>query len=244
MAAEQAVIRVVREALEGVLSPDLATAVLFEALGGKLEVPASVADFLAVVRGPLHLILVKRLGQASARSVIERIEEVLHVDAPTGQHTKVPESERATLAPSMPSMGFDDPSTAKMPRLNEGIAVVILASGRRLANVLIGSFGSTNVRVVSVDTGDRLVAALQNHQPALVVIDAIDTTSVDTNALVDAIGLLPRGTMRALWGADAAQAPRLLDAIEAMGPCVSLVTDGGFEPLFDLVRSRINSRTV
>lgn len=76
--AERPEIRLIREALEGVLARDATHRVLFDALSRfGSHVPRTPDEMMLLVRGPLHEVLAKRIGAEQARPLVEKMAVAL-----------------------------------------------------------------------------------------------------------------------------------------------------------------------
>ena len=232
---EPPIVRLFRDALESVVAPAVASEALFEALdaiGG--ELPHDERDLLAVARGPLHDALARHLGDGKAQAVVTRITEViLTAEAPTGHPTR-PQPEIAA-----PTLAFDEETTARLSTPGIGDAVMVIASGQRLATQLRTAHGPRAIAVEAVSSATRIASVLAQLPPAIVVVDATDYPSIDPEVLAGALAKPPPAVVRVIWGSDLDYGQRTAAALERSHvPFSPVDRHAGLEPLADLVRSR------
>lgn len=230
--------RVLRRTLEEALDTRMASSLLFEALSASgNRVPQARDEVLAVVHGPLRDALARRVGDADALEIVERITAALAdaYDAVVTQETPLDDLAAATSR---------DESTATFPTADRAVPVVVIASGTGFAHRLGVALGDKRVAAVTVQSHEGLQRALDQSAPAIFVVDASDFPAIDKNRVLAAAEALPPTTTCVLWGADLPYGKNLLRAIEAQARSWStLELRMGIDPLLDLVRSRRRSRS-
>lgn len=209
-----------REELLGVASEEVVASLVFGAmeLARLDDLPADVEGFVALVEGPLHDVVVRRLGLERARVVTARIVERLTQDEP----------------------GFREATTRRTAKLDvgDGPLAVLVISTRPLASWLRAALAADFVDVRSlaaVSGADALVARLR---PALIIVDASEEGLKDPPLAV-ARWLAAQKAARLVWAGEGAWARELATALGRLGvEHVPVDPDEGISPLLDLVRSR------
>ncbi|MFW5875901.1 MAG: hypothetical protein ACOCXM_04135 [Myxococcota bacterium] len=222
MVTEPAQVRIMREALEGVLSPKLAQAVLFEALGDSGTLPSTSEDLLQLVRGPVQEAVRKRSGGSEAGAVVERIEDLL--GRRTSRPPPNPEHAEATVA---------------VPTQSRAVPVLVISSGPWFGGRLSAALGPDRVAPVYASDAEGVRAALTDHGATIVVVDATDFPPLEPQVLASVLHQLPTTTTAAIWGADLPYGRRTAFALEEAGvEATSFPRHAGIDPLLDLVRAR------
>lgn len=235
--AELTPTRIVRRTLEDVLETRVASAVLFEALSasGK-QVPQTLAEVLAVVRGPLRHALEKRLDASDADQIVARI---------VGELVPVYEEPRTVEQPldELAAETRDDEATTAYTTADSAVPVLVVAAGRGFTSRLAMALGDGRVAPFQVGDERALAIALTESAPPIFLIDASDFPSIDAINLLATAERLPATTACVLWGADLPYGRTLARTIAAQKrQWVVLELRGGIAPLLDLVRSRRRSR--
>jgi len=235
---EPAAIRLIREVLEGVLAPRLASVVMFETLADPL--PERPDDLLAVVRGRLNQSLVRRVGLEDANAVVRRIEALLGRSTP-GQGT--PAAGRAPEpGPGPQASGarrIDPDTTQTIPLTDRPVGVLVVAGGRNLELRLAASLGPQRVAPSSVADEATLRRYAESGAADVLLVDATDFARIDPRVVARTLAVVPPSTARAVWGAELPYGRNVVRACENAGiGCIALGRGEGIEPLLDLVRSR------
>ena len=221
----------VREALEGVVSPTLATRLLFDSLETWGPMPPMTLADVRVFAGTVLDAAVRRcLLEDEADEIQIRIERLF---------LRVPRPSR------------DDEPTAKTPLLDRGgatqemlvargpVPVVVLAQGRELADRLTVSLGSDRVIAVPVSNDIMLAEAMRVSGAMLVVIDATSPATVDDPVLGWTLRTIRVGASVVIWGDDTIVGREIADSLHRAGTIsVGLAQREGTAPLLDLVRAR------
>jgi hypothetical protein len=215
------VVHVIREALECVLAPEVASAVFFESLNGPAGVPETKDEVVLMVRGPLYSALIERVGSDEAGLVIQRILTTLEpMQSNTVRRSR---EEDATVA---------------VPKDKRPVKVRVLSAGTGFATRLRYVLGPARVEVEQTANAESLVGD-QAAGPALVIIDATDFPPQGAQAIVQSLRELPPSTTRVLWASELPFGQRCREAFLAeSAEVLSLARSEGIEPLLDVIRSR------
>lgn len=232
-AASRAEMVMLREALERVVAPEVATALLFEALersGG--TPPASVEAARALAGGPLADAVRRRVSATQAAELLEHVGRAF--DPPEGDGVAVEvEVDAATWDSDIPS------ATRQMAVVRNPVPVVVLADGESAAERLLLCLGEDRVRAVGVGDDAALRKAVFACSALIVLVDAVAPARVEADALTAALRGLPDNAMAVLWGSETGWARALVPRLEAAGVrLVTLDRREGLEPLLDLVLAR------
>jgi len=228
---ERAELIVVREALEGVLSPTLATTLLFEALERwGAAPPETLEQVRAFAMGALDTAVRRRMLVDEADDIRERLER-LFAHAPKAASR----DDEPTLKIPIKEIG----ATQEMLVAPQRVPVVLLASGTELADRLSSSLGRDRVAVFPVSTAETFTKALSVVEAPIVLIDATHAPLLDAYTARIALRALRAGTTLVIWGSETLFGQQLAVMLEGGGPTpVELMTREGTSPLFDLVLSR------
>lgn len=225
---------VVREVLEGMVSPDVAVAVLFSALDIEGDEPSTPEGWSAFVIGPLRQALRERVGEEVAGSVTDQIAMIFRSQVPrSAPHFDVP-SERPKRRSEAPTGRFN---LASGPT-----RVLVVARSGRLARRLKTVLGSQIIPMVLIDLA-RASFFFEDFRPTLVVIDETDPIDADPLGLVNAFSMLPDDLLVVIWNDGSTRGDALRAAIEKHERRVVHVDRGadGVEPLLDLVKAHHGS---
>ena len=244
-----------RDALEAVLSPRVAAAVLFEGLAAWGErVPVDAEEYRSAIEGPLRRALDSRLSAEQVDRVVTRLLALFTAaEATTDVHGAVRAATQPSIeieldfedadadAPTRPRVGApfaDEPSTLALPGRKAGpVPVLVLAASRGFASRLRLAVGADRVAPTPVREVHGLAGVAS--AASVIVVDATDVPPVDPETLVGSLGVLPAGCVPAVYGSDLPFGRRVSDAFVASGvQPVDVAQSEGIEPLFDLVRSR------
>ncbi len=245
MADEPASVRLLREALEEVLSPARAAAVVFDGLEAwGHRAPVRAEELSAALRGPVRDALLRRLEPARVDEVIQKLAATLATaEAPTDVHPALGEpgpdidveiDVDEDLATNPLRTAFpEEHVTLPVRRRAAPVPVLVLAGTGAFAARLRLALGAERVAPrtqLDLTGGADLLGAA-----AVVVVDATDIPPLDPEALGRALSGLPRECIPAVWGADL---PFGRLVTEAAGTrTVTIARRDGIEPLVDLVRS-------
>lgn len=232
MNIERPELRLVREKLESVLSPQLASSILFEALaevGGRP--PASGEATLALVEGPLARVLGRRVRGTEGDVIMGELLEMLRaIVGPV--LTPVTPMSRAQVRELEVTLEI---------ALDKGaVGVLVLAGKEDLAMRLEAALGPGRVATRTLTTGGELTTAMRSGRvPPIVLVDAVEFPSIEPVDLAKLLERSPPGTVHAIWGADLAYGSVVLgELVERRIPATPLDRREGIEPFLDLVRSR------
>lgn len=219
---------VIRESLEGMLAPDIASKVIFEALGpygGDLPSGEGLARF---VSGELAESLGKRVGAQVAGDVTGRITQVLGLLVPG----------KGKAEPMEPWQR----RTAEVSLVSGSVRVAVVSASSGMDRRLLAALGD-RVMPMGVRRVDRLEVVARDLHPQIVLIDGADPPSDAPIELIGPLRHLPADGMVVVFGSTEPWAKQAISAIDAMGDgapkVVSLERSEGVDPLLDLIRSRL-----
>lgn len=211
---------VVREVLEGVLSPTLARTLLFDALDTLANPPEEAEQWLAFAQGPLHQLVTHRVGMVEAAEVSERVHRIL--SALLGSPTS---ARRASEA------------TGRFERCAGPTRVLVLAPSPRLARMLKAVLGPNviTMSVVDLPAFEEVVAQLS---PSIFLIDLTERMSVEQRKVRGALQKLPPKALVLIWDQGTPEGEALASALSGSGHPVAWVDRSeGVEPLLDHIRA-------
>lgn len=217
----------VREALEGVVSPKVATSLLFEALEEAGAVPETLDEMRSFARGPLESAVRRRFRGHVASELGLKVDEMF-LRAGAGE-----------LSIDVEVDTQDGTETAQMAVVKRPVPVVVISSAPALADRLVACLGEDRVHATHVTGTDALGRAVFAHTALVVVIDGDRPLPAPEPDLVAALARIPDAATPVLWASDGAHAGRLTEAAEAAGVAlVAVPRTEGIEPFLDLVLSR------
>lgn len=205
---------VIREVLEGILSPEVAAAVLFSALDRAGEEPAGPLEWSRFATGPLRQCLEQRVGEDMAEQITSQVRAILGTPAPRTRRSDFP--------------------TAQFPTVSGPSRVLVLARSGLLARRLKAALGPAVAPMVLGEL-ERLHTFALEFQPNVVVVDLTDAPerlgdlpSFASRAAPDVLFLvfdegtpLGKGMTKALE--DSGRRTAIVDRREDVGPLVDLV---------------------
>lgn len=228
----------VREALEGVVSPTVATTLLFEALERSGGAPPTTLEAMhAFALGPLELAVRRRLREQDASEIRERIEQLFARSGRSGDAAVLDVDVDVDLdGDEGPT---DGTATAQMTVVRRPVPVVVLSAREEFASRLVLCLGEDRVKTVAVADVASLSKAVFAYSALVVVLDGQSPAEVDREALVAGLRRLPNGATTIVWASDAEGGARLSEMLDAGGAAmVTLGRADGIEPLLDLILSR------
>jgi len=231
--------RSVREALESVVSSDVAEDVIGSALAiaGRATIPEDAPPFAAFYEGPLRAIVSARLGQGALDIVDERLAHVLRMAqsqvrpcetmAPPQLHAASPQERAADegVLPGAPpghettpwstELWEEDSAVRVTPRGLEAAsspapAPVVLAL--TLDPLLVADVQTRfpASRVLSISSMHALLAQLSTaHLRLTIVIDTV-LPSIDVPTVASLATAIPDSALVVLWGMSERQKERLV----------------------------------
>jgi hypothetical protein len=227
MNVERPELRLVREKLESVLAPALAQSALFEALaeaGGRP--PTSRDAVVALIEGPLCKALSRRLDaedlDALVKEIVETVERVFAAAPP--------------LAKGRPR---ELEITLEITRGKGAVGVLVFSGSDDLAARLEVALGPDRVAARTCTNRNEVESLLRGNVPPILLVDSVDFPPIEPVELAELLASAPRGTVRAIWGADLGYGSVVLgELVERRAPATPLDRREGIDPLLDLVRSR------
>ena len=215
----------IREALEGLLEPRVASHVIFDALerGGVDSLPSDAKELIGFVEGPLRAATSERAGDATAADVVERLTSVL---------------QKAVALDAAPDIS----RTVEVPVGAGPVRVMVMGRGSSLAVRLRAALGGDRVAIgasTATPAAEHMVATLR---PEIIILDAVDPIQDPVDDVAGFLGRVPAATTRLVWGREQPWASRLAAALDAATvPYTPVDRRDGVEPLLDLIRSRPRS---
>lgn len=228
--------QLLREAMEGVLAPDLVARAIFDALGeygGHL--PQRGRELKTFVEGPLSRTLARRVDDELRQSILDRLRPIVEAIIQSEIPPPSP-SIRSVRIPATAPMGLTDAPTER--RLMSSIPyVLIVSAGKAMETRLKMALGET----LGVSTARGAVdvhAAILAKSPRLLLVDATDPVDVPMRDLTRALARACPDSLICVWGATRPFGEKLLTTMAvAVPPPIGLEEAEGVEPLVDLVRS-------
>lgn len=224
----------VREALESVLTPQLAGRLLYLALVEfGLEPPSTTDDLRRFVDDALANVLREHLDHERSGSLLSSVHEILK--------QRPRRASARSSAATMPPPGFapEMETTQELPQLGPLLNVAVFAASPSLARRLATTFGGHRVACMTVTKLEDVPLVSETPNASVLILDASDLTHVSAEALMQTVESLPRRVLRVVWGADLPFGRRLHSvASTELEQVVQLRCDHGIEPLLDLIRAR------
>ncbi|NOY91191.1 MAG: hypothetical protein GXP55_08260 [Deltaproteobacteria bacterium] len=219
---------VIRESLEGMLAPEVASKVIFEALepfGGDLPSGEGLARFVGT---ELKQSLTSRAGHEVAEDVTSRILKVLGL-----------------LIPGKANADADPPwqrQTAEVSLVSGSVRVAVVSATSGMDRRLLAAMGEL-VMPMGVRRVSRLAVVATDLHPQIVLIDGADPPPDRAADLLGPLRLLSDEALVVVFGSGEPWAQQAVQTVEAMGvgapKLVELDRREGVDPLLDLIRSRL-----
>ncbi len=211
-------LRLIRDALDSVLSPALAASTLedaIERMGGPPETPGEV---MTLLNGPLRVALERTHG-AAADDVIDDLLQLL--------------TPRADPAAPVSEV------TRELPIETAQVFVFVLSSSEALGREIEDALGSDRVMALTYEEPERLEKALAFRPPSIVIIDGASFPMIEPSRLPQLLASLPETTVRAIWGIDTPFGSAALSELaHQRGSFTPLDRREGIAPVLDLIRAR------
>ncbi len=231
-----AAMQLLREAMEGLLVPDLVARAIFDALGeygGNL--PQRGKDLKTFVEGPLSRTLMRRVDEATRLAILERLRPI--VEAIIQSEIPPPAAVVPRVAiPAAPSSGFDQLPTER--RLTQSHPYVLIVAGGRSMQVRLRLAVGASLEVSTVRNAVELHAAILARSPRLLLVDAADPADIAARELARALSRACVDSLVVVWGSTRPVGADVLSRLsDAAPPAIGLEEAEGVEPLLDVVRS-------
>lgn len=236
----QGEVQLVRETLEGIVEPGVATSVLFESLSrwGR-GVPKGPEQVLELVRGPLRELLERRIGpeaEPALATLIAQLEMIAGGDEGDDLEVEIDLDE-----PDEP----DGAMTAQMQAVTMPVVVLVVAGYREFATRLAMALGRERVHAITVGDVEELRRMTFSANPQIVVVDAAQPAAIRPADLARAIKGLPDRVISFVWGEETSFGRELRVRAEQLeASALYLDRTEGIEPLLDLVLSRYRTATI
>lgn len=218
MSDSMKVARLMREALERAVATDVASAILFEALG-ESGIPASNRDaMLGFVDGPLRSALLRRLGEAEGSGLFAMVR------MPIENATRIGAKRRE-----------ETPTRLARP-IGQQPRAVVFDDGTGLGRRLLASFGMERMLIEIVRDGSEIASSTAS----LVIVDAATSVGLDPMSIAKACVRFGPDALRIVHGAETPFGARVVEAFGATNQAaVPVRLDHGAAPLVELIRSRL-----
>lgn len=213
------VARLLREALERVVPTDVASAILFDALGATGVPEPTHESMIPFVEGPLREALLRRVGPRDTSGLLELVRMPIESSLRGSRNRRE-----------------DTPTRHVAPMANQ-VRAVVFDDGTGLGRRLLAAFGGDRLLVEVVRDENELTA----RGAALVIIDASTMEGTQPMAIAKACAWFEPSTLRIVHGAETPYGVRMLQAFGATNQtAVPVRRDHGPLPLIELVRSRMS----
>ncbi len=248
----QGEVQLVRETLEGIVEPSVATSVLFDSLSlwGR-GIPQGASEVLELVRGPLRDMLHQRIGDEAGPALAILEAQLLSITSaePSGGDPGDEDLEVDVELEFDIDLDDDDDEndtlTAQMVAVDQPVIVLVVAGYREFAQRLTAAIGVDRVHTVTVGDVGELRHAAFSTSPQIVVVDAAQPAAVAPSELARALKALPDATISFVWGEETQYGRELRSRLEQLAArSLFLARTEGIEPLLDLVLSRYKTATL
>lgn len=217
-----AIAHLLREALEGTLAPNLAAAILFEALAEQEDhaLPADRAGLEGFLTDRLRPALDRHLGPRRGLQILDSVRELL--DTVLGAPLTPPRASQIPTAMVEPEAG--------------PVRVLVVATKAKLANGLRGALGA-EVEPYWAPNGEVVARILAGLRPSVVLIDGADP-GVD-DASIGALAACAAQLLVLVWApGEPTGAIALRQLASSAHRVVALSDENAAELLVDYVRAR------
>ena len=215
-------IQLIREVLEGMLEPLVASAVIFEALAADRanELPSSGVDLLVFTRGPLRAAVERRMGSQTAADAVQGVERLV---------------QRFVSEPPPDRVG----ATVEVPVGHGPVRVLIVSSHATLAIALRAALGGEAVGVGSASSVEHATTLLHRLDPALLIVDGLAPVEGDAGQLALLLADAASACTVLVWGPEEPWGQEVAAGLDARSAVYTPVDQReGVDPLLDFVRSR------
>jgi hypothetical protein len=223
-----------REALEGVVAPETATSLLFEALElhGKTP-PSTLEETRAFAESSLAEAVKRKVRAEDASQIIKQIDKLFE---------RAIEGDGVAVDVEVEPESWDEgnpAATTQMAVVKKPVPVVVLGATGIFAERLVACLGEDRVRAVPATDEASLRKAVFAYSPLIVLVDGIAPVAIEPAKLAAALHGLPDSALPVLWGSESAWSRSAVSALEAADlEIVTLDRSEGIEPLLDLVLAR------
>jgi len=226
----------VREALEGVVSPTLATTLLFEALEASgRSPPATLEEMRAFAHGPLDEAVRRRMRDDEASEIRVRVGALFS----RAMASEMPMAVDVDVDLGLEGDDADGTATAQMTVVKRPVPVVVLSARSEFADRLVVCLGEDRVKTIAVGDDAALSKAVFAYSALVVVLDGAAPAPVDGAALAASLRRLPNGATTIVWASETEGGTALAENLSRAGAAaVTLGRADGIEPLLDLILSR------
>ncbi|MBW2463996.1 MAG: hypothetical protein JRH11_20275 [Deltaproteobacteria bacterium] len=213
----------VREVLEEAIESTTASALLFDALevDANEHLPRSVDELFAFVRGPLRIVVGRRLHDGDPAQVIADIEDAIQA------------AVEGRLRPTVEGRPTLEIFVGTGP-----VRVLVLSKSSGVAIRLRASLGGLQINVANAATPKEAAALTEDLDPVVVIIDALAPVG-GVDEVLDYVQTLPATTTTLLWGEEQPIGRQIeLRAVERGVNLTTVERSEGVQPVLDVIRSR------
>ncbi len=235
----QGEVQLVRETLEGIVEPSVATSVLFESLSrwGR-GVPKGPEQVLELVQGPLLELLERRIGPEAGPALATLVAQLQAIASPTDELEVEIDLDEPEEEP-------DGAMTAQMQAVTVPVIVLVVAGYHEFAQRLTVSIGRERVHTITIGDVEELRRTVFSANPQIVVVDAAQPAAIRPAELARALKGLPDRVISFVWGEETSYGRELrVRAQQLDAATLYLDRHEGIEPLLDLVLSRYRTSTI
>jgi hypothetical protein len=227
-------LQLIRESLEGVLAPGIASAALLEALETYGErMPQEPSELQEFARGSLRAAVQRRAGADVAEEVTHQLGNMLVAFSGGAPDEPEPEgrvTREGRALGNLTTVSGSGPGTARM---------VVVAGSTGLAVRLRTAVGGERLALLTTHDPSRLYGFVTDLNASLVLYDATDSPQGDVSEFVEALAKLPPDVVRIVWSSGEPEASRIVHELEERDVRVTpLDRREGVDPLLDLLRAR------
>ncbi|MBX7191563.1 MAG: hypothetical protein K1X94_05880 [Sandaracinaceae bacterium] len=223
----------IREALEGFIAPEIATAILFDALAQTSTPPSNLHEARTFVTGPLSEVVRRRVRSDEVTSIVRLVQGAIDAAIDRDGVDVDVDFDPAASAP-----GDGPTATQQMSTITRPVPVVVLAASSTFADRLGLCLGEDRVYASTVASAQGLRKAIFAQSPMLVVFDGSSLAELDPEPIAEVLRGFPDNVVPVLWAGETAWGARLMTIAPRKPALVTLERKEGIEPLCDLVLSR------
>ncbi len=213
---------VVREVMEGVLTPSLARSILLGALDRLGEPPDGPLEWMTFVQTTLNDAIQARVGSAESSEIVDQVSGILRsIAGPVPPAPPAPERE----------------ATTRFDRRSGPSRVLVAASSSRLARILKAALGPDMV-TMGIRNMRSFNEIVHDFRPGLFVVDLTDPPEIEIDALASSLHQLPEQTIVLVWDEGTERGRSVSESLANRDRRVAWVDRReGVDPLLDHIRA-------
>lgn len=217
--------RLIREGLEAVIEPEVASAVVFDALEWEnaADLPGTHEELLQFLRGSVKKAAAVRLADDAVQQAVARAEELLKQ---TFANVGTPTSNAGA-------------TTVRLPMIEGPVRVILLSKSASLGVRLRAALGGERIRLQVCGTVEQLARMKERMQPDVFIMSADGIDGAAPGPLQVFVNDLPKTTTSVVWGSEVPALSKVINALEqSKRPILVMDRRAGVDPLLDVIRSR------